>query len=187
MLGTTSTPLGTAYYAFQTYQHPMESKTGSAENQNVLAHAWFVGYAPPDQPKYLILVMVEGKGESMQVASPMARALMDYLWPNDATPVPPRAPTSPPTTNPPPRAPAANPPPAPAANPPPAPAANVAPHASAANTPTPAHPSATPAPSHTPPPPSAGAAIAHPSATKPPSSARAAIARPTATKSAGRH
>jgi len=83
MLGTTSTPLGTAYYAFQTYKHPMEVKTGSAENQNVLAHAWFVGYTPPQNPKYLIQVMVEGRGESMQIASPMARQLMDYLWPNN--------------------------------------------------------------------------------------------------------
>jgi penicillin-binding protein 2 len=84
MRGVTSTPLGTAYYAFRTYKHPMAAKTGSAENQGPLAHAWFVGYAPPDHPTYLILVMVEGRGESMQVASPMARQLMDYLWPNDA-------------------------------------------------------------------------------------------------------
>jgi penicillin-binding protein 2 len=40
MLGVTSTPLGTAYYAFSSYRHPIEAKTGSAENQNVLAHAW---------------------------------------------------------------------------------------------------------------------------------------------------
>ncbi|HVC32015.1 MAG TPA: penicillin-binding transpeptidase domain-containing protein [Chloroflexota bacterium] len=90
MLGTTSTPLGTAYYAFSSYKHPMEVKTGSAENQGPLAHAWFVGYAPPDHPTFLILVMVEGRGESMQIASPMARQLMDYLWPNPAAqPIPP--------------------------------------------------------------------------------------------------
>jgi len=83
MLGVTSTPLGTAYYAFSSYKHPMASKTGSAENQGPLAHAWFVGYTPPDHPKYLILVMVEGRGESMQIASPMARQMMDFLWPNN--------------------------------------------------------------------------------------------------------
>jgi penicillin-binding protein 2 len=82
MLGTTSTPLGTAYYAFKSYTHPMEAKTGSAENQSVLAHAWFVGYAPPDNPQYLILVMVEGRGESMQIASPMADQLMEFLMPS---------------------------------------------------------------------------------------------------------
>lgn len=90
MLGVTSSPLGTAYYAFQSYKHPMEAKTGSAENQGPLAHAWFVGYTPKTHPQYLILVMVEGRGESMQVASPMARQLMDYLWPNGASQPPPR-------------------------------------------------------------------------------------------------
>lgn len=92
MLGVTSTPLGTAYYAFQGYQHPMEAKTGSAENQGPLAHAWFVGYAPPEQPRYLILVMIEGRGDSHGIAAPIARSLMDYLWPNDPTPVPTRSP-----------------------------------------------------------------------------------------------
>ena len=84
MLGTTSTPLGTAYYAFSSYKHPMEVKTGSAENQGPLAHAWFAGYSPPDHPTLLLLVMVEGRGESMQIASPMARQMMDFLWPNNA-------------------------------------------------------------------------------------------------------
>jgi len=90
MLGTTSTPLGTAYYAFSTYKHPMEVKTGSASNQGPLAHAWFVGYSPPDNPQYVVLVMIEGRGESMQIASPMARQLMDYLWPNNDPQPPPR-------------------------------------------------------------------------------------------------
>jgi penicillin-binding protein 2 len=83
MLGVTSNPLGTAYYAFSSYRHPMEAKTGSAENQSVLAHAWFVGYTPPDAPRLLILVMVEGRGDSHQIASPMARQLMEMLLPND--------------------------------------------------------------------------------------------------------
>ncbi len=83
MLGVTSTSLGTAYYAFSSYRHPMEAKTGSAENQSVLAHAWFVGYTPPTSPKILILVMVEGRGDSHEIAAPMARQLMDILLPND--------------------------------------------------------------------------------------------------------
>ena len=90
MLGTTSTSLGTAYYAFSTYKHPMEVKTGSASNQSKLAHAWFVGYSPPDHPQYVILVMIEGRGESMQIASPMARNLMNYLWPNQDAQMPAR-------------------------------------------------------------------------------------------------
>jgi penicillin-binding protein 2 len=95
MLGVTSTPLGTAYYAFSSYRHPMEAKTGSAENQSVLAHAWFVGYTPPGAPNLLILVMVEGRGDSHQIASPMARQLMDMLLPNDpGAPLPTPSPTT---------------------------------------------------------------------------------------------
>jgi hypothetical protein len=81
----------------------MEAKTGSAENQNVLAHAWFVGYTPPEAPRILILVMVEGRGDSHQIASPMARQLMDILLPNDPnavsspTPSPAARPTATPT------------------------------------------------------------------------------------------
>jgi len=68
----------------------MEVKTGSASNQSKLAHAWFVGYSPPDHPQYVILVMIEGRGESMQIASPMARNLMNYLWPNQDAQMPAR-------------------------------------------------------------------------------------------------
>ncbi|HLZ09309.1 MAG TPA: penicillin-binding transpeptidase domain-containing protein, partial [Chloroflexota bacterium] len=85
MLGVTSTKLGTAYYAFSTYTHPMEAKTGSAENQSVLAHAWFVGYVPPTSPNLLVLLMVEGRGDSHEIAAPMARQLMEILLPS--TPV----------------------------------------------------------------------------------------------------
>ncbi len=100
MLGVTSTPLGTAYYAFSSYRHPMEAKTGSAENQSRLAHAWFVGYTPPSSPNLLILVMVEGRGDSHEVASPMARQLMDLLLPNDPAPPPTPTPAVSPTATP---------------------------------------------------------------------------------------
>jgi penicillin-binding protein 2 len=95
MAGVTTTPLGTAYYAFNGYQHPMEAKTGSAENQSVLAHAWFVGYTPAQNANLLILVMVEGRGDSHQIAAPMARQLMDLLLPDPVTPTPTPGPATP--------------------------------------------------------------------------------------------
>jgi cell division protein FtsI/penicillin-binding protein 2 len=82
MLGVTSTKLGTAFYAFEGYTHPMEAKTGSAENQSVLAHAWFVGYVSPTSPNLLVLLMVEGRGDSHEIAAPMARQLMEILLPS---------------------------------------------------------------------------------------------------------
>jgi cell division protein FtsI/penicillin-binding protein 2 len=81
MKRVTSTPPGTAYYAFSTEKLPIAAKTGSAENENPDAHAWFVGYLPPDKPTLLVLVMVEGGQHGGTVAAPIARQLIDMAYP----------------------------------------------------------------------------------------------------------
>jgi penicillin-binding protein 2 len=77
MKRVTSTPKGTAYYAFRDEKLPIAAKTGSAENENPDAHAWFVGFTPPDKPRVLVLVMVEGGQHGGTVAAPIARTLID--------------------------------------------------------------------------------------------------------------
>jgi penicillin-binding protein 2 len=77
MQRVTSTPSGTAYYAFRDEKLPIAAKTGSAENENPEAHAWFVGFATPDQPKVLVLAMVEGGEHGGTVAAPVARQVID--------------------------------------------------------------------------------------------------------------
>lgn len=52
-------------------------KTGSAENPHGQAHAWFVGFAPADNPKIAIAVVVENAGSGGSVAGPIAR---DVIW-----------------------------------------------------------------------------------------------------------
>jgi penicillin-binding protein 2 len=81
MKRVTSTPAGTAYYAFKDEKLPIAAKTGSAENENPDAHAWFVGYLPPDKPTLLVLVMVEGGQHGGTVAAPIARSLIDMAYP----------------------------------------------------------------------------------------------------------
>ncbi|MBV9325807.1 MAG: penicillin-binding protein 2 [Chloroflexi bacterium] len=81
MKRVTSTPAGTAYYAFKDEKLPIAAKTGSAENENPDAHAWFVGYLPPDKPTLLVLVMVEGGQHGGTVAAPIARSLVDMAYP----------------------------------------------------------------------------------------------------------
>jgi penicillin-binding protein 2 len=81
MKRVTSTPPGTAYYAFADEKLPIAAKTGSAENENPDAHAWFVGYLPPDKPTLLVLVMVEGGQHGGTVAAPIARSLIDMAYP----------------------------------------------------------------------------------------------------------
>jgi penicillin-binding protein 2 len=49
-------------------------KTGSAEHgANLITHSWFIGFAPADNPKIAIAVLVENAGHGAEVAAPIAR------------------------------------------------------------------------------------------------------------------
>lgn len=55
----------------------MAGKTGTAENGTDLSHAWFVGFAPGDNPKFSVIVLLENvQGASSQTASPVAKSIM---------------------------------------------------------------------------------------------------------------
>ncbi len=55
-------------------------KTGSAENPHGKAHAWFVGFAPAQNPKIAVAVVVENAGSGGAVAGPIARdVILQYL------------------------------------------------------------------------------------------------------------
>lgn len=58
-------------------------KTGSAEFETGKeTHAWFVGFAPADNPKIAVCVIVEEGGSGGQTAAPIGRKLFDaYLNP----------------------------------------------------------------------------------------------------------
>lgn len=69
--------------ALRTDQYQAAGKTGSAEFETGKeTHAWFVGYAPADDPKIAVCVLVEEGGSGGQTAAPIARKLFDaYLLP----------------------------------------------------------------------------------------------------------
>jgi penicillin-binding protein 2 len=79
MKRVTSTPKGTAFYAFNGYRIPTAGKTGSAENQHKEAHAWFAGYAPIDDPQVVAIVMVEGGEMGGVVAAPRGRQAFEAV------------------------------------------------------------------------------------------------------------
>lgn len=56
-------------------------KTGSAEfDSEGTSHAWFVGYAPADNPEIAVSIVVEGAGTGSQYAVPIARKMFqNYL------------------------------------------------------------------------------------------------------------
>lgn len=80
MVRVASTPKGTAYYAFQGFKVATAAKTGSAENQNPDAHAWFAGYAPAGKPEVAVLVMVEGGKLGGEVAAPLGRQVLESYF-----------------------------------------------------------------------------------------------------------
>lgn len=50
-------------------------KTGTAENPHGAPHAWFIGYAPAENPQIAIAVIVENAGSGGRVAAPIARQI----------------------------------------------------------------------------------------------------------------
>ncbi|MBI4319218.1 MAG: penicillin-binding protein 2 [Chloroflexi bacterium] len=80
MKRTAASAIGTANYAFKGFRIPTAAKTGSAENQNPDAHAWFAGYAPADAPEVVVTVMVEGGKAGGEVAAPLARQFLEAYF-----------------------------------------------------------------------------------------------------------
>lgn len=59
----------------------MAGKTGTAQwRDGEPTHAWFTGFAPYDDPKIVVSVLVEAGGEGSRAAAPVAREIMEsYL------------------------------------------------------------------------------------------------------------
>jgi penicillin-binding protein 2 len=56
-------------------------KTGTAENPHGKSHAWFIAFAPFDNPKIAICVLVENVGYGGSFAAPIAGKCMEkYLY-----------------------------------------------------------------------------------------------------------
>ena len=65
-------------------------KTGTAQNPHGKDHAWFICFAPVENPKIAIAVLVENAGFGGSISAPIARELMNYYineknLPKDAT------------------------------------------------------------------------------------------------------
>lgn len=82
---------GTARAAFADFGPGLSQiggKTGTAElSANRDNHAWFVGVAPIDNPKYVVAVLIEEGGSGGRIAAPVARHILQYLMGNEPTPI----------------------------------------------------------------------------------------------------
>lgn len=73
---------GTAAYILSPSSIPLAGKTGTAQapGEEAFPHAWFVGYAPADQPEIAIAVMIENGGQGADIAAPIFRRIAEeYL------------------------------------------------------------------------------------------------------------
>lgn len=58
-------------------------KTGTAENQSNKSHAWFIGFAPADNPKVAVAIVLEEEGATGgSAAAPIGRDIMKYVIDN---------------------------------------------------------------------------------------------------------
>jgi penicillin-binding protein 2 len=71
--GVTTSPRGTATHRFVDFAYAVAGKTGTAQNEGELPHAWFVGYLPAENPEIAIVAMIENSGEGSTFAAPLFR------------------------------------------------------------------------------------------------------------------
>jgi penicillin-binding protein 2 len=95
MMGAVTQPGATAYRAFLGALYKLAGKTGTAQvvtvkqtestkhqdaDERKREHAWFIAFAPVDDPKIAISVLVENGGFGGSTAGPIARKVLDtYL------------------------------------------------------------------------------------------------------------
>jgi len=63
-------------------------KTGTAQNPHGKDHAWFIAFAPADNPKIAITVLVENSGFGGSISAPIARELIRYYVKDNKKPLP---------------------------------------------------------------------------------------------------
>ncbi|MGA1196506.1 MAG: penicillin-binding transpeptidase domain-containing protein, partial [Candidatus Latescibacterota bacterium] len=68
-------PTGTGHYA-QVADVSVAGKTGTAQNPHGKDHAWFVSFAPVENPRIAVTVLVENGGFGSTVAAPIAQKVL---------------------------------------------------------------------------------------------------------------
>lgn len=62
----------------------LAGKTGTAETTNDLYNSWYLGMTPADDPKYVIIVVVERTDQlAGRIAAPIAIKALDYIYNNN--------------------------------------------------------------------------------------------------------
>ncbi len=75
-----TTPSGTSYATFGDYPVQVAGKTGTAQVLGQSDYAWYASYAPANDPKYVVVVMIQQGGHGGVTAAPAARMIYDSLF-----------------------------------------------------------------------------------------------------------
>ncbi|MGO8685088.1 MAG: penicillin-binding protein 2 [Thermoleophilia bacterium] len=76
----TSSPQGTGYGVFGNYPIAVSGKTGTAQVLGKGNVSWFASFAPSNDPRYVVVVMIDQGGEGASAAAPAARMIYDSLF-----------------------------------------------------------------------------------------------------------
>jgi penicillin-binding protein 2 len=83
--GMRETVLSGSARSLQSIATEVAGKTGTAQwNSKEKNHAWFTAFAPYENPQVAITVLVEAGGEGSSIAVPIARDVLNYIFPSPA-------------------------------------------------------------------------------------------------------
>ena len=78
---------GTGFEAFRDFPVAIAGKTGTAENSHGKDHGWFVAYGPYEDPRIVVVVIVEQGGYGSGSAAPIVRKIMEAAFNINQAPV----------------------------------------------------------------------------------------------------
>lgn len=82
MRSVTSETGGTAYSIFKDFNIEVGGKTGSAETSTGDVNAWFIGFAPFENPEIAIIILVENGGHGNYTAEVVRDIMAEYFGMN---------------------------------------------------------------------------------------------------------
>jgi cell division protein FtsI/penicillin-binding protein 2 len=79
LIGVVNEPFGTGQAA-KLPNIIVAGKTGTAQNTFGQDHAWFVCYAPAEDPKIVLALLVENAGHGGSIAAPIAKIILQAFF-----------------------------------------------------------------------------------------------------------
>jgi penicillin-binding protein 2 len=81
LVGVNAAADGTGASVFRNFDIAVAGKTGTAEYKPKQPIAWYAAYAPADDPRFVVVTMVEEGGGGSLTAAPIAKRIFEGLFP----------------------------------------------------------------------------------------------------------